>query len=108
MRTSPPFGGPYVPVRGRETPCTSLRNGPQTAGGALALTHARLLWYCPSRTAPSRGVNGGGDAMVAYGVGLWAQTLLALVLLAFAGGWALWPFRRADRPYLWLAAPLAG
>jgi hypothetical protein len=46
--------------------------------------------------------------MVLYGLGLWGQTLLALAALGLTGGWALWPFRRADRPYLWLAAPLAG
>jgi hypothetical protein len=28
--------------------------------------------------------------------------------LGLLGGWALAPFRRADRPFLWLAAPLAG
>ncbi len=46
--------------------------------------------------------------MVLYGLGLWGQALLALVVLGLIGGWALWPFRRGDRPYLWLAAPLAG
>lgn len=46
--------------------------------------------------------------MVLYGLGLWGQTLLALGALGLAGGWALWPLRRGDRPYLWLAAPLAG
>jgi hypothetical protein len=39
---------------------------------------------------------------------LWGQTLLALAALGLAGGWAVWPFRRPDRPYLWLGAPLAG
>ena len=46
--------------------------------------------------------------MNTYGWSLLGQTLLALLALGSAGGWALWPFRRADRPYLWLAAPLAG
>jgi hypothetical protein len=47
-------------------------------------------------------------AMNTYGWLLLGQTLLALLALGAAGGWALWPFRRADRPFLWLAAPLAG
>jgi hypothetical protein len=46
--------------------------------------------------------------MVLYGLGLWGQTLLAVAALGLLGGWALWPFRRDDRPFLWLAAPLAG
>jgi hypothetical protein len=46
--------------------------------------------------------------MNGYGGLLVGQMLGALAVLALAGGWALWPFRRADRPYLWLAAPLAG
>ncbi len=46
--------------------------------------------------------------MATYAVLLWGQTLLALAALGLAGGWALWPFRRSDRPFLWLAAPLAG
>ncbi len=46
--------------------------------------------------------------MALYGLGLWGQALLALLALGLIGGWALWPFRRGDRPYLWLAAPLAG
>jgi hypothetical protein len=46
--------------------------------------------------------------MVLYGLGLWGQTLLAVAALGLVGGWALWPFRRDDRPFLWLAAPLAG
>ncbi len=46
--------------------------------------------------------------MLLYGLGLWGQALLALAALGLVGGWALWPFRRDDRPYLWLAAPLAG
>jgi hypothetical protein len=46
--------------------------------------------------------------MALYGLGLWGQTLLAVAALGLVGGWALWPFRRADRPFLWLAAPLAG
>ncbi|HZY84023.1 MAG TPA: hypothetical protein VFE78_04285 [Gemmataceae bacterium] len=45
---------------------------------------------------------------VIYWTCLWGQSLLALAALGLAGGWALWPFRRPDRPYLWLAAPLAG
>ncbi|MBI1915730.1 MAG: hypothetical protein HYS12_13505 [Planctomycetes bacterium] len=36
------------------------------------------------------------------------STLLALLALAAAGGWALVAFRNRERPYLWLAAPLAG
>ena len=43
--------------------------------------------------------------MVLYGLGLWGQTLLAVAALGLVGGWALWPFRRDDRPFLWLAAP---
>jgi hypothetical protein len=46
--------------------------------------------------------------MISYGLNLWVQTLLALVALGLAGGWLLWLFRSADRPFLWLAAPLAG
>jgi hypothetical protein len=46
--------------------------------------------------------------MIGYGLLLGGETLLALVALGLAGGWALVPFRREDRPYLWLAAPLAG
>jgi hypothetical protein len=46
--------------------------------------------------------------MNTYGWLLLGQTLLAVLVLGLAGGWALWPFRRADRPFLWLAAPLAG
>lgn len=46
--------------------------------------------------------------MNTYGWMLLGQTLLALAALGLAGGWALWPFRRDDRPYLWAAAPLAG
>jgi|GEM_PF-3286934 len=46
--------------------------------------------------------------MNTYGWMLLGQTLLALLVLGLCGGWALWPFRREDRPYLWLAAPLAG
>ncbi|MDY3551789.1 hypothetical protein R5W24_000868 [Gemmata sp. JC717] len=46
--------------------------------------------------------------MNTYGWLLLGQTLLALAALGAAGGWALWPFRHAGRPYLWLAAPLAG
>jgi len=49
-----------------------------------------------------------GIVMNTYGWFLLAQTLLALVGLGLAGGWALIPFRRQERPYLWLAAPLAG
>lgn len=43
-----------------------------------------------------------------YGWLLLGQTLLVLLALALCGGWALLPFRRHDRPYLWLAAPLTG
>jgi hypothetical protein len=43
-----------------------------------------------------------------YGLLLWLQTLLAMVALGVAGGWVLWEFRSPQRPYLWLAAPLAG
>jgi hypothetical protein len=46
--------------------------------------------------------------MLASGLLLWGQTLLALAALGLAGGWTLWPFRGPQRPYLWLAAPLAG
>ncbi|HZY91047.1 MAG TPA: hypothetical protein VFE78_39860, partial [Gemmataceae bacterium] len=46
--------------------------------------------------------------MLSSGLLIWGQTLLALAALGLAGGWALWPFRGPDRPYLWLAAPLAG
>ncbi len=46
--------------------------------------------------------------MVASALLLWVQTLLALAGLGLAGGWALWPLRGPGRPYLWLAAPLAG
>ena len=48
------------------------------------------------------------DAITPYGFVLWGQTLLALAALGLAGGWVLWPFRDSNRPYLWLAAPLAG
>jgi hypothetical protein len=46
--------------------------------------------------------------MTSYGLLLLGQTLLALLVLALCGGWALLPFRRDDRPCLWLGAPLAG
>ena len=46
--------------------------------------------------------------MVEYGLLLWLQTLLAMAALGLAGGWVLWSFRGPQRPYLWLAAPLAG
>ncbi|MCI0702113.1 MAG: hypothetical protein L0241_13600 [Planctomycetia bacterium] len=46
--------------------------------------------------------------MNTYGWMLLGQALLALLALGLCGGWVLRPFRRADRPYLWLAAPLAG
>jgi hypothetical protein len=46
--------------------------------------------------------------MNSYGWSLCGQTILALGVLGLLGGWVLWPFRRADRPFLWLAAPLAG
>jgi len=46
--------------------------------------------------------------MNTYGWMLLGQTLLALIALGVCGGWVLWPFRRDERPYLWLAAPLAG
>src|SRR5262245_39385395 len=36
------------------------------------------------------------------------STLAALLVLGAVGGWFLWPFRSKDRPYIWLAAPLAG
>jgi hypothetical protein len=46
--------------------------------------------------------------MAAYGLLVWGQTLLALAGLASAGGWVVWFFRGSDRPYVGLAAPLAG
>jgi hypothetical protein len=46
--------------------------------------------------------------VLVHGLLLCRQTLLALMALGLAGGWALRPFERDDRPYLWLAAPLAG
>lgn len=46
--------------------------------------------------------------MNTYGWQLTGQTLLALVALGACGGWLLLPFRRAERPFLWLSAPLAG
>lgn len=46
--------------------------------------------------------------MNTYGLMLLGQMLLALLALGVCGGWVLWPFRRDERPYLWLAAPLAG
>jgi hypothetical protein len=46
--------------------------------------------------------------VTSYAFSLWGQTVLALAGLALAGGWALYPFRGEDRPYLWLASPLAG
>jgi hypothetical protein len=46
--------------------------------------------------------------MAAYFWLLLAQSLVALVVLAVAGGWALTPFASERRPYLWLAAPLCG
>src|SRR5437667_12800543 len=46
--------------------------------------------------------------MTAFALAEWARTLLALAGLGLAGGWVLWPFRAPTRPYLWLAAPLAG
>ncbi|QJW95074.1 hypothetical protein [Frigoriglobus tundricola] len=46
--------------------------------------------------------------MNTYGWLLLGQTLLALLALGLCGGWALRAFRRDDRPFLWLAAPLAG
>ncbi len=46
--------------------------------------------------------------MAAYACLLLAQTLAGLALLGLVGGWVLWPFRTPSRPYLWLAAPLAG
>lgn len=45
---------------------------------------------------------------MSYAILLWLQTLAGLGLLALIGGWALVPFRREDRPYLWLSAPVAG
>jgi hypothetical protein len=44
----------------------------------------------------------------AYFFVLAGSTLAALLLLALAGAWTLWAFRDRERPYLWLAAPLAG
>lgn len=46
--------------------------------------------------------------MLAYFLVLLGSTLAALLLLAVAGAWSLWAFRDRDRPYLVLAAPLAG
>lgn len=46
--------------------------------------------------------------MISHFLFLLVQTIAALVVLGFAGGWALFPFRDPSRPYLWLAAPLAG
>src|SRR5437016_4303332 len=46
--------------------------------------------------------------MLANFASSWGQTVAALLVLALAGGWALWPFRRDDRPFFYLAAPLAG
>jgi hypothetical protein len=46
--------------------------------------------------------------MLAYFLVLWGSTLAALLLLAASGAWTLWAFRDRDRPYLWLASPLAG
>jgi hypothetical protein len=46
--------------------------------------------------------------MIGYACLLLAETLTALALLGLVGGWVLWPFRTAARPYLWLAAPMAG
>jgi len=46
--------------------------------------------------------------MNTYGWLLLGQTLLALLALGACGGWLLRPFVRAERPFLWLAAPLAG
>ena len=45
--------------------------------------------------------------MVGYALLLWGQTVLSLVVLGLAGGWALALFR-PNKPYLWLAAPLTG
>jgi hypothetical protein len=46
--------------------------------------------------------------MMGYALVLWLQTLAALAVLGLCGGWALMPFRHPRRPYLWVAAPLAG
>ncbi len=46
--------------------------------------------------------------IIGYALKVWLQTLLALILLAWAGGCVLSPWGDARRPYLWLAAPLAG
>jgi hypothetical protein len=46
--------------------------------------------------------------MNTYGWVLLGQTLLALLGLGLCGGWVVRPFRRPERPYLWLTAPLAG
>ncbi len=43
-----------------------------------------------------------------YAGELWLQTLAGLGLLGLIGGWTLIPFRRDDRPWLWLCAPVAG
>src|SRR5262245_2241830 len=46
--------------------------------------------------------------MNGYFLALCASTLAALLVLAAVGGWSLWVFRSKERPYLWLATPLAG
>src|SRR5262249_20699083 len=46
--------------------------------------------------------------MIGYALLLLGQTALALLYLGLCGGWLLWLFRRHERPYWWLAAPLAG
>lgn len=67
-----------------------------------------MLW------SDSRGMCALGPAhrpegpMNTYGWLLLGQTVLALLALGMGGGWALCAFRRSERPYLWLAAPLAG
>ena len=46
--------------------------------------------------------------MLTYLLVQWASTLAALLLLAASGVWALWAFHERERPFLWLATPLAG
>jgi hypothetical protein len=46
--------------------------------------------------------------MLTYFLVQWGSTLGALLLLAMSGAWTLWAFRERERPFLWLATPLAG